>query len=162
MKINIVTGCYNEEGNVIELINRVRKIMESHSSKYDYEHIFIDNASEDKTVDLLKSEANIDKNIKIIVNSRNFGHVRSPSYALLPAEGDAVISLVADLQDPPEMITDFLEKWESGNDIVIAVKAKTEETGCTSYSIAQLLMSYSPSFLWQRSTRPTFPAVIFQ
>jgi glycosyltransferase involved in cell wall biosynthesis len=128
-KISIVTACYNEEENVIELINRVRKIMESHSSKYDYEHIFIDNASEDKTVDLLKSEANSDRRIKIIVNSRNFGHVRSPSYALLQAEGDAVISLVADLQDPPEMITDFLEKWEDGNDIVIAVKAKTEETG---------------------------------
>ena len=128
-KISIVTACYNEEENVIELINRVRKIMESHSSKYDYEHIFIDNASEDKTVDLLKSEANLDRRIKIIVNSRNFGHVRSPSYALLQAEGDAVISLVADLQDPPEMITDFLEKWEDGNDIVIAVKAKTEETG---------------------------------
>ena len=128
-KISIVTACYNEEENVIELINRVRKIMESLSSKYDYEHIFIDNASEDKTVDLLKSEANSDRRIKIIVNSRNFGHVRSPSYALLQAEGDAVISLVADLQDPPEMITDFLEKWEDGNDIVIAVKAKTEETG---------------------------------
>jgi len=128
-KISIVTACYNEEENVIELINRVRKIMESHSSKYDYEHIFIDNASEDKTVDLLKSEANSDRRIKIIVNSRNFGHVRSPSYALLQAEGDVVISLVADLQDPPEMITDFLEKWEDGNDIVIAVKAKTEETG---------------------------------
>ncbi|MBT5400711.1 glycosyltransferase family 2 protein [bacterium] len=128
-KISIVTACYNEEENVIELINRVRKIMESLSSKYDYEHIFIDNASEDKTVDLLKSEANLDRRIKIIVNSRNFGHVRSPSYALLQAEGDVVISLVADLQDPPEMITDFLEKWEDGNDIVIAVKAKTEETG---------------------------------
>jgi glycosyltransferase involved in cell wall biosynthesis len=128
-KISIVTACYNEEENVIELINRVRKIMESLSSKYDYEHIFIDNASEDKTVDLLKSEANSDRRIKIIVNSRNFGHVRSPSYALLQAEGDVVISLVADLQDPPEMITDFLEKWEDGNDIVIAVKAKTEETG---------------------------------
>ena len=128
-KISIVTACYNEEENVIELINRVRKIMESLSSKYDYEHIFIDNASEDKTVDLLKSEANLDRRIKIILNSRNFGHVRSPSYALLQAEGDVVISLVADLQDPPEMITDFLEKWEDGNDIVIAVKAKTEETG---------------------------------
>ena len=128
-KISIVTACYNEEENVIELINRVRKVMEFHSTKYDYEHIFIDNASEDTTVELLKSEANRDGRIKIIVNSRNFGHVRSPSYALLQAEGDAIISLVADLQDPPEMITDFLEKWEDGNDIVIAVKIKTEETG---------------------------------
>jgi glycosyltransferase involved in cell wall biosynthesis len=131
-KISIVTACYNEEENVIELINRVRKVMEAHLSKYDYEHIFIDNASEDKTVDLLKAEASRDKRVKIIVNSRNFGHVRSPSYALLQAKGDVVISLVADLQDPPEIITKFLKKWEDGNDIVIAVKAKTEETGLMS------------------------------
>ena len=128
-KISIVTACYNEEETVIELINRVRKVMKLHSSRYDYEHIFIDNASEDKTVDLLKAEANSDAKIKIIVNSRNFGHIRSPTYALLQAEGDAVISLVADLQDPPEMITDFLEKWEDGNDIVMAVKITTDETG---------------------------------
>ena len=131
-KISIVTACYNEEENVIELINRVRKVMECYSSKYDYEHIFIDNASEDKTVELLKSEASIDKRIKIIVNSRNFGHVRSPSYALLQAKGDAVISIVADLQDPPETIAKFIEKWEDGNDIVIAVKDKTEEVGLIS------------------------------
>ena len=131
-KISIVTACYNEEENVIELINRVRKVMERYSYKYDYEHIFIDNASEDKTVDLLKSEASIDKRIKIIVNSRNFGHVRSPSYALLQAKGDAVISIVADLQDPPEIIDKFIEKWEDGNDIVIAVKDKTEEVGLMS------------------------------
>ena len=131
-KISIVTACYNEEENVIELINRVRKIMECYSSKYDYEHIFIDNASEDKTVELLKSEASIDKRIKIIINSRNFGHVRSPSYALLQAEGDVVISIVADLQDPPETIAKFIEKWEDGNDIVIAVKDKTEEAGLMS------------------------------
>lgn len=131
-KISIVTACYNEEENVIELINRVRKVMECYSSKYDYEHIFIDNASEDMTVKLLKSEAIIDKRIKIIVNSRNFGHVRSPSYALLQAKGDAVISIVADLQDPPETIVQFIEKWEDGNDIVIAVKAKTEEAGLMS------------------------------
>jgi glycosyltransferase involved in cell wall biosynthesis len=128
-KISIVTACYNEEENVNELIDRVRKVMKLHSSKYEYEHIFIDNASDDNTVELLKTEAKKDINIKIIVNSRNFGHVRSPTYALLQAEGDAVISVVADLQDPPEMITDFLEKWEDGNDIVVAIKATTEETG---------------------------------
>ena len=131
-KISIVTACYNEEENVIELINRVRKVMKCYSSKYNYEHIFIDNASEDKTVELLKSEASIDKRIKIIINSRNFGHVRSPSYALLQAEGDVVISIVADLQDPPETIAKFIEKWEDGNDIVIAVKDKTEEVGLMS------------------------------
>jgi polyisoprenyl-phosphate glycosyltransferase len=128
-KISIVTACFNEQENVIELINRVKKVMKPHLSRYNYEHIFIDNASDDKTVDLIKAEAASDRKIKIIVNSRNFGHIRSPTYALLQAEGDAIISLAADLQDPPEMITNFLEKWEDGNDIVMAVKITTDETG---------------------------------
>lgn len=128
-KISIVTACYNEEENVLELIQRVRSVMEGLSVNYDYEHIFIDNASEDRTVDLLKIEAEKDKKIKIIVNSRNFGHVRSPSYALLSATGDAVISLVADLQDPPELISDFIKKWEEGFDMVVAIKAGSEEMG---------------------------------
>lgn len=128
-KISIVTPCYNEEGNVEELIRRVKSVMANKLSEYDYEHIFIDNASEDQTVALLKKQASEDKRIKIIVNSRNFGQIRSPSHALLLAEGDAVISIVADLQDPPEMIADFVEKWEEGNDLVLAIKAKSEENG---------------------------------
>jgi polyisoprenyl-phosphate glycosyltransferase len=128
-KISIVTACYNEEENVQELIRRVKAVMDGLSEKYDYEHIFIDNASEDRTVALLKIEAEKDKKIKIIVNSRNFGHVRSPSYALLSATGDAVISLVADLQDPPELLPEFIKKWEEGFDMVVAIKAEREEKG---------------------------------
>lgn len=128
-KISIVTACYNEEENIEELIFRVRLVMEDKLSDYAYEHIFIDNASEDGTVKLLKNEAEGDKRIKIIVNSRNFGHVRSPSYALLQAKGDAVISVVADLQDPPEMIPEFVKKWEEGNDLVLAIKSDSEEKG---------------------------------
>jgi len=132
MKISIVTACFNEEDNVLELIMRVRKVMKLDLPEYDYEHIFIDNSSDDKTVELLKEEAENDKHIKIIVNSRNFGHVRSPSYALLYAKGDAVISLVADLQDPPEMIPKFVKKWEEGFEIVAAIKTESEEKGLTS------------------------------
>ncbi len=128
-KISIVTACYNEEENVLELIKRVRAVMATFIDTYEYEHIFIDNASEDTTVALLKEEANSDKKIKIIVNSRNFGHVRSPSYALLNADGDAVISLVADLQDPPELLHDLIKKWEEGFDMVVAIKAECEENG---------------------------------
>ena len=73
-KISIVTACYNEEDNVEELYKQVKKVMNEKVSKYNYEHIFIDNSSEDKTVKVLKSIAKYDKNIKIIVNSRNFGH----------------------------------------------------------------------------------------
>jgi len=128
-KISIVTACYNEEENIDELIARVRQVVEIELSEYHYEHIFIDNASQDRTVELLKGYAKSDKRIKIIVNARNFGHVRSPSYALLHAEGDAVISVVADLQDPPEMIPQFVKKWEEGNDLVLAIKAQSEERG---------------------------------
>jgi polyisoprenyl-phosphate glycosyltransferase len=131
-KISIVTGCYNESENVNELIRRVKLAMEPYLAKYDYEYIFIDNASEDNTVELLKIQADQDQRIKIIVNSRNFGHIRSPSYGVFQADGDAVIYIVADLQDPPEMIGEFIDKWEEGNDIVIAVKQDTEESNLMS------------------------------
>ena len=125
--ISIVTPCYNEEENVEELYTRVKDTMQNHLSNYKYEHIFIDNASSDKTVDILKHIAAEDKNVKIIVNSRNFGHMRSPVYGMLQAKGDAIISIVSDLQDPPEMITDFVKKWEEGSDIVLGIKATSEE-----------------------------------
>ena len=94
---------------------------------YTYEHIFIDNASTDKTVEKLQHIALADKNVKIILNSRNFGHIRSPYYGLLQAHGDAVILIVADLQDPPELIKDFIKKWEEGYKIVVGVKPKSKE-----------------------------------
>lgn len=128
-KISIVTACYNEEDNVEELIKQVRSIMESKLSNYFYEHIFIDNSSEDNTVEILKNIANEDKRIKIIVNSRNFGHIRSPIHGFFQATGDVIISVVADLQDPPEMIPQFIKKWEEGNDIVLAIKKQSEENG---------------------------------
>lgn len=125
--ISVVTPCYNEEDNVEEIYNQVRAVF-SKLPQYQYEHIFIDNASSDKTVEFLKKIASRDKNVKIIVNSRNFGHIRSPYYGLLQARGDAVISIVADLQDPPVLINDFLKKWEEGSKIVIGVKPKSEES----------------------------------
>lgn len=126
-QISIVTACYNEEENIEELYRRVKEVMSS-LGKYSYEHIFIDNASKDRTVDILREIASRDKNVKVIVNTRNFGHVRSPNHALLQAGGDAVISIVADLQDPPEMIPDFIRKWEEGYKIVIGIKEQSEES----------------------------------
>lgn len=126
-KISIVTACYNEEENVEELYKQVKKVMNEKVSHYEYEHIFIDNSSEDKTVSILKGIAKEDKNVKIIVNSRNFGHIKSPTHALFQATGDAVISVVADLQDPPEMIPEFIKKWEEGYEIVMAVKKSSQE-----------------------------------
>ena len=125
-KISIVTPCYNEETNVEILYSRVKNVMKL-LTNYTYEHIFIDNDSNDDTLIRLKNIANTDKNLKIIANARNFGHIRSPYYAMMQADGDAVISLVSDLQDPPELIIEFLKYWEAGNKIVIGVKEKSEE-----------------------------------
>jgi polyisoprenyl-phosphate glycosyltransferase len=125
--ISIVTPCYNEEENVAELYRQVQQIFAT-LPDYRYEHIFIDNASRDRTVEILKGIAAADRNVKIIVNSRNFGHIRSPYHALLQAQGDAVILLVADLQDPPPLIRDFIETWEKGYKIVLGVKTQSKET----------------------------------
>lgn len=128
-KISIVTACYNEEENVEELYRQVKNVMNTQVSQYTYEHIFIDNASEDSTVAILKKIATEDKNVKIIVNSRNFGHIKSPTHGLFQATGDAIISVVADLQDPPELIPVFIQHWEDGFDIVLAQKKESEEHG---------------------------------
>ena len=124
--ISIVTGCFNEEESVEKLYESVKEVMLK-LDDYTYEHIFIDNASTDKTVDILKQIAQKDKNIKLIINSRNYGHIRSPVHGMFQASGDAIISIVADLQDPPEMIPQFIEKWEESNDIVLAIKESSEE-----------------------------------
>jgi len=125
-RISIVTACYNEEENVELLYTEVKKVFEK-LTDYEYEHIFIDNASKDRTVAILKEIAKKDKNVKIIVNARNFGHIRSPFYGLIQAKGDAVISIVADFQDPLPMIPDFIKKWEEGYKIVVGVKTESEE-----------------------------------
>ena len=125
--ISIVTACFNEEENIEEVYRQVKTVINS-LDDYDYEHIFIDNASTDSTVSKLKRIAMVDENVKIIVNTRNFGHIRSPFHALMEAKGDAVISIVADLQDPPEMIVEFLRKWEEGYKVVAGVKEKSEES----------------------------------
>lgn len=127
MLISVVTPCFNEQENIEKIYNQVKDVFAC-LPQYRYEHIFIDNCSQDNTVTLLKSIAKKDKNIKILVNTRNFGHIRSPMYGLLQAKGDAVILIVADLQDPPILIKQFLVEWEQGWKIVIGVKAKTDES----------------------------------
>lgn len=124
--ISVVTPCFNEEENVRDVYVQVKEIFRD-LGEYKYEHIFIDNASKDGTVVILKEIASIDKNVKIIVNTRNFGHIRSPYHGLLQAGGDAVICLSADLQDPPLVIKDFIKHWEKGCKIVIGVKKESEE-----------------------------------
>jgi glycosyltransferase involved in cell wall biosynthesis len=123
--ISIVTPCYNEIENIDELTNRIRAVMET--LPYDYEHIFIDNASTDATAKKIKEIAAHDIHVKLIVNARNFGHIRSPYYGMLQAHGDACILIASDLQDPPEIIPEFIAKWEQGFKTVLAVKPESEE-----------------------------------
>lgn len=125
--ISVVSACYNEEGNVRECYEQVKQVFEE-IGRYRYEHIFIDNASKDRTVAILREIAAKDKNVKVIINARNFGHIRSPHHAMLQANGDAVISLVSDLQDPPPMIKEFLKKWEDGFKVVIGIKQDSDES----------------------------------
>ncbi|MBZ5723472.1 MAG: glycosyltransferase family 2 protein [Acidobacteriia bacterium] len=124
--ISIITPCFNEEANVQEVYRRVRAVLAG-LGRYRYEHIFIDNSSTDGTVAVLKEIAAEDTNVKVIVNARNFGHVRSPMHALCQASGDAVVGLVADLQDPPEMIADMVREWENGYSMVLGIKRTSEE-----------------------------------
>ncbi|MCA2691084.1 MULTISPECIES: glycosyltransferase family 2 protein [unclassified Microcystis] len=125
-KITIMTPCYNEEKNVEDLYLRVKEVFHQ-LPNYEYEHLFIDNASQDKTVDELKKIAQKDSRVKVIVNARNFGPVRSGYYGILQCYGDAVIFMVADLQDPPELILEFVKKWEEGYKVVKAVKTPMKE-----------------------------------
>jgi glycosyltransferase involved in cell wall biosynthesis len=124
--ISIVTPCYNEEDNIEELCNRIASVMLE--LPYEYEHICIDNHSSDATVKKIKQMAKNDKRLKLIVNARNFGHIRSPYYGLLQSSGDATILIASDLQDPPEMINEFITKWELGFKTVLAVKPESNES----------------------------------
>ena len=126
--ISILTPCFNEEGNVREVYERVRNVIAS-LGKYRYEHVFIDNASSDNTFAILREIAEQDHNVKVIRNTRNFGHIRSPMHGMHQTIGDCVISIVSDLQDPPEMIPTLLEKWEEGYPVVVCVKTGSDEHG---------------------------------
>jgi polyisoprenyl-phosphate glycosyltransferase len=124
--VSILTPCYNEEANVEELYHRVRAEMVK-LGNYRYEHLFIDNGSQDKTASILMRMASQDHNVKVIVNSRNFGQIRSPMHAFLQTQGDCVIGIVADFQDPPELIPEMIAKWEEGYSMVLCIKRTSEE-----------------------------------
>jgi glycosyltransferase involved in cell wall biosynthesis len=125
--ISVVSGCFNEQDNVRECYEQVKKVF-AEIGRYRYEHIFIDNASRDDTRKILRELAAADPNVKAIFNARNFGHIRSAYHAILQAKGDAVISIVSDLQDPPELIKDLIAKWEEGFRVVIGIKENSEES----------------------------------
>lgn len=126
-KITFVTPCFNEAENVEPLAHEIRKQMEKIPG-YAYEHLFIDNCSKDGTEVALRRLAASDKKIKVILNARNFGHIRSPFHGLLQATGDAVIYMVSDFQDPPELIPQLIQRWEAGAKAVVGIKDSSDES----------------------------------
>lgn len=125
-KISIFTPCYNEEGNVYELYKKVTEVMQK-LPQYTYEYVFIDNHSTDKTPEILRKIAAKDKHVKVIFNVRNFGPSRSGSYGFYQTSGDVSICLACDFQDPPELIPEFIKKWEEGYKVVWGKKTGSAE-----------------------------------
>lgn len=124
--ISVMTPCYNEEGNIMNIYQAVKAQFDK-LPQYTYEHIFIDNCSTDRSREILRALAQQDKNVKVILNARNFGPNRSGTYGMFQGTGEALICIVCDLQDPPDMIPVFLEKWEEGYKVVMGQKTKSKE-----------------------------------
>ncbi len=138
-KISIASPCYNEEGNIREFYDRCRGVL-AKFPEYDYEFVFEDNYSTDGTRNILREIAAKDRKFKVIFNSRNFGPVRSPYNVLLNASGDAVVWMCCDLQEPPELIEEFILKWKEGYKVVAASRSGTR---------ASLIMEFfRKSYYW--------------
>lgn len=146
--ISIVTPCYNEEAGIRECYETIRRMMDEKLPGYAREHIFCDNASTDRTVEILREIAAADRSVKVIVNSRNFGILRNNYNGVLAATGDAVVLFMpADLQDPPDLIPEFVKHWEAGSEIVYGVRAQREES---------FLMSSSRKMYYQMLSRLSY------
>lgn len=130
--ISIISPCYNEEANIDELYSRVKVVIDT-LDDYLFEYVFIDNASTDRTVDKLRELIALDSRVKVIVNTRNFGHIRSPYWGLIQTKGDASIYLASDLQDPPEMIPQFIKAWHDGYKVALAIKPTSQSNKLMHY-----------------------------
>ena len=124
-KISIVTPTFNEEENIEKLCREIK--IEAEALNYDYEHIVIDNCSTDSTIDKLREISSNDKNVKVIINSKNYGHLKSPFHGILQSNGDACILMVSDFQEPINLISQYIKKWENGAKIVLGEKNISEE-----------------------------------
>ena len=126
-KISVLIPCYNEEENVVPISQAVVATLEKDLAEYDYELIFIDNDSQDNTRPLIRELCRQNSRIKAIFNAKNFGQFNSPYYGMLQVTGDCVIEMVADFQDPVEMIPQYVRAWEEGYKIVIGIKTSSRE-----------------------------------
>ena len=138
-KISIVTPTYNEEENIEKLCGEIKK--EFAKLNYSYEHIVIDNCSTDKTIDILRDVASKDQNVKVIINARNYGHIKSPYYGILQSSGDACILMVSDFQEPIDLISQYIKKWESGSKIVLGEKIASDENNFM-FSLRKLFYNF--------------------
>ena len=130
-KISIVTPTFNEEQNIKKLCSDIKNEMDKLDQ--DYEHIIIDNSSNDGTIETLKDICKNDKKVKVIINSKNYGHIRSPFYGILQSSGDACILMASDFQDPIELIPQYINEWKNGNKIVLGEKITSEENSIVFY-----------------------------
>jgi glycosyltransferase involved in cell wall biosynthesis len=126
-KITVVSICYNEEGNICDFYDQITNVFEKYKDRYTYEIIIADNDSNDGTQNILRRLAEKDNKLKVILNSRNFGPNRSGNNAFMNAHGDAVVLMSSDLQDPPDLIHQFIDHWEGGYKVVMAIKTNSEE-----------------------------------
>lgn len=126
-KISVLIPCYNEEENVVPISEAVIKTLQKDLPEYDYELVFIDNDSQDHTRNLIRQLCDENPKIKAIFNARNFGQFNSPYYGMLQITGDCVIEMVADFQDPVELIPQYVHEWEKGYKIVIGIKTSSKE-----------------------------------
>lgn len=128
-KISVMIPCFNEEENIVDIGNAVEKVIKDHLSNYDYEICYVDNASTDRTRELIISQCENNKKFKAIFNVTNFGQFNSPFHGICSLYGDCIIPICADFQDPVEMIPVFVHEWENGHKIVSGVKSSSKENG---------------------------------
>ena len=138
-RISVMIPCYNEQENVVPICEAVQHIIQTELTAYDYEILFIDNKSSDRTRILLRELCERDPKVKAIFNMKNFGQFNSPYYGILQVTGDCVISMVADFQDPVELIPQYVHEWENGYKIVIGIKTAARRIrSCTGSGAATI------------------------
>lgn len=125
--VTVVIPTYNEEANIENAYNRVKKVFETTLVNYAFNILFIDNASKDKSREIIRELAVKDSRVQAIFNATNFGFSKSSFYGLSQAEGDCAVMMYADMQDPPEVIPEFVKKWEEGYKVVAGIKSKSKE-----------------------------------
>ena len=157
-KISIVTPTFNEEENIQKLCLGIKDSMKN--LNINYEHIVIDNCSTDKTIANLKKICSTDKNVKVIINTKNFGHIKSPFHGILQSTGDACILMASDFQDPLDLIPKYIKKWQSGSKIVLGKKITSEENSLI-FSIRKFFYKFLNKISETKLTENTTGSGIF-